>query len=62
VVPDQVRLARAVAPILKPRGQFGIVNWHRRRRGNGGARAPRGPGAEIGWRREMWRQSSRRRV
>jgi ubiquinone/menaquinone biosynthesis C-methylase UbiE len=31
-VPDQLGLARAVAAILKPGGQFGIVNWHRRRR------------------------------
>ena len=28
-VPDQLGLARAVAAILKPSGQFGIVNWHR---------------------------------
>src|SRR5689334_13699592 len=27
-VPDQLGLARAVAAILKPGGQFGIVNWH----------------------------------
>jgi ubiquinone/menaquinone biosynthesis C-methylase UbiE len=28
-VPDQLGLARAVAAILKPNGQFGVVNWHR---------------------------------
>jgi len=28
-VPDQLGLARAVAATLKPKGQFGIVNWHR---------------------------------
>ena len=28
-VPDQPGLARAVAVILKPKGQFGIINWHR---------------------------------
>lgn len=27
-VPDQARLACAVADILKPNGLFGIVNWH----------------------------------
>jgi len=27
-VPDQLGLARAVAAILKPKGQFGVVNWH----------------------------------
>ncbi len=31
-VSDQERLARAVAPILKPNGLFVVVNWHRRRR------------------------------
>lgn len=29
-VSDQLGLARAVAACLKPQGQFGIVNWHRR--------------------------------
>ena len=28
-VPDQLGLARAIAALLKPKGQFGIVNWHR---------------------------------
>jgi len=31
-VPDKTGLARAVAAILKPRGRFIIVNWHRRPR------------------------------
>ena len=31
-VPDQLGLARAVAALLKPNGQFGVVSWHRRPR------------------------------
>ena len=31
-VPDKLRLARAVAIVLKPAGRFAIVNWHRRTR------------------------------
>ena len=31
-VPDQLGLARAVAAVLKAKGQFGVVNWHRRPR------------------------------
>jgi len=31
-VPDQLGLARGVAAALKPKGLFGIVNWHRRPR------------------------------
>jgi SAM-dependent methyltransferase len=31
-VPDQLGLARTVVAILKPEGQFGVVNWHRRPR------------------------------
>ena len=27
-VPDKTAMARAVAAVLKPRGQFAIVNWH----------------------------------
>jgi len=27
-VPDKTAMARTVAPVLKPRGQFAIVNWH----------------------------------
>jgi SAM-dependent methyltransferase len=29
-VPDQLGLARAIAGMLKLKGQFGIINWHRR--------------------------------
>jgi SAM-dependent methyltransferase len=28
-VPDQLGLARRVAALLKPKGLFGIINWHR---------------------------------
>ena len=31
-VPDQLGLARGVAASLKPKGLFGIINWHRRPR------------------------------
>lgn len=31
-VPEQTRLARAVAAALKPGGRFAIVNWHKRPR------------------------------
>jgi ubiquinone/menaquinone biosynthesis C-methylase UbiE len=31
-VPEQTRLARAVAAALKPGGRFAIVNWHQRPR------------------------------
>jgi SAM-dependent methyltransferase len=31
-VEDQLGLARAATAILKPQGQFGIINWHRRPR------------------------------
>lgn len=31
-IPDQPGLARVVAAILKAKGQFGVVNWHRRPR------------------------------
>jgi SAM-dependent methyltransferase len=44
-VPDKLGLAQAVAAILKPKGQLGIVNWHRRPREEtvvlGQARGPR---------------------
>jgi ubiquinone/menaquinone biosynthesis C-methylase UbiE len=47
-VPDKAGLARAVAAILKPRGLFGIVNWHRRPRGETLVLAqPRGPRTEM---------------
>ena len=31
-VPDQLGLAQSVAAALKPKGLFGIINWHRRPR------------------------------
>ena len=47
-VPDQLRLARVVAAILKPGGQFGIVNWHRRPREETTVLGlPRGPNTEM---------------
>ncbi len=47
-VPDQLGLARAVAALLKPQGQFGIVNWHRRSREETVVLGqPRGPKTEM---------------
>jgi ubiquinone/menaquinone biosynthesis C-methylase UbiE len=47
-VPDQLGLARAVAVMLKPKGQFGIVNWHRRPREETVVlEKPRGPKTEM---------------
>ena len=47
-VPDKTGLARAVAAILKPRGRFGIVNWHRRLREETVVLGqPRGPRTEM---------------
>lgn len=47
-VPDQLGLARAVAAILKRDGQFGIVNWHRRPRGETTVLGvPRGPKTDM---------------
>ncbi len=47
-IPDQLRLARAVTAILKPCGQFGIVNWHRRPREETAVLGqPRGPKTEM---------------
>jgi len=47
-VPDQLSLARAVAAILKPKGQFGVVNWHRLPREETLVLGrPRGPRAEM---------------
>jgi ubiquinone/menaquinone biosynthesis C-methylase UbiE len=31
-VPDKLRLAHSVASVLKPGGEFAVVNWHRRPR------------------------------
>ena len=47
-VSDQLGLARAVAACLKPQGQFGIVNWHRRPREETVVLGqPRGPETEM---------------
>ena len=47
-VPDQLGLARAVAVLLKPKGLFGIINWHRRPRGETVVLGqPRGPKTEM---------------
>jgi SAM-dependent methyltransferase len=47
-VPDRVGLARAVAATLKPKGQFGVVNWHRRPREETVVLGqPRGPRTEM---------------
>jgi ubiquinone/menaquinone biosynthesis C-methylase UbiE len=47
-VPDQLGLTRAVAASLKPRGRFGIVNWHRRPRAETVVLGqPRGPKTEM---------------
>jgi protein-L-isoaspartate O-methyltransferase len=47
-VPDQLGLARAIAAILKPQGQFGIINWHRRPRAETVIlRQPSGPRTEM---------------
>ena len=47
-VPDQLGLARGVAALLRPKGQFGIINWHRRPRGETVIFGqPRGPKTEM---------------
>ena len=47
-VPDQLGLVRAVAAILNAHGEFGIVNWHRRPRGETVVLGePRGPKTEM---------------
>jgi SAM-dependent methyltransferase len=47
-VPDQLGLTRAVAAVLKPKGKFGIVNWHRRPREETVVLGkPRGPKTEM---------------
>jgi ubiquinone/menaquinone biosynthesis C-methylase UbiE len=47
-VPEPTRLARAVATVLKPGGQFIIVNWHARRREETTILGePRGPATEL---------------
>ena len=47
-VPEQTRLARAVARALKPGGRFAIVNWHRRPREETPILGePRGPATQL---------------
>ena len=47
-VPDRTHLAHAVALVLKPSGQFAIVNWHRRPREETTILGePRGPRTEL---------------
>jgi ubiquinone/menaquinone biosynthesis C-methylase UbiE len=47
-VPDRPRLAAAVAKILKPGGQFAIVNWHQRPRERTTVLGePRGPATAL---------------
>ena len=47
-VPEQTRLARAVASALKPGGRFAIVNWHPRPREETTILGePRGPATEL---------------
>jgi ubiquinone/menaquinone biosynthesis C-methylase UbiE len=47
-VPEQTRLARAVAAALKPGGRFAIVNWHRRPREETTTQGePRGPATVL---------------
>ncbi len=47
-VPDKTAMARAVAAVLKPGGQFAIVNWHRLPRERTVVMGkPRGPKSEM---------------
>jgi ubiquinone/menaquinone biosynthesis C-methylase UbiE len=47
-IPDQPGLARAVATVLKSKGLFGVVNWHRRPREETVVLGqPRGPRTEM---------------
>ncbi len=47
-VPDKTAMARAVAAVLKPGGQFAIVNWHRLSRERTVVMGkPRGPKSEM---------------
>ncbi len=47
-VPDQLGLARGVTAALKPKGLFGIINWHRRPREETVVLGqPRGPKTEM---------------
>ena len=47
-VPDQTGLSTVVATVLRPGGQFAIVNWHQRPREETVVLGePRGPGTEL---------------
>ncbi len=47
-VPDRLRLAKAVATVLRPGGLFAIVNWHKRPREETMILGePRGPKTEL---------------
>ena len=47
-VPDQGKLSRAVAAILKPGGRFAVINWHRRPREETKVLGqPRGPDTQM---------------
>ncbi len=47
-IPDQPGLARAIATVLKSKGLFGVVNWHRRPREETVVLGqPRGPRTEM---------------
>ena len=47
-VPDRLRLAQAVRETLKPKGHFGVVNWHQRPREETSIFGePRGPATEL---------------
>ena len=47
-VPDRPRLAHSVRDVLRPGGQFAIVNWHRRAREETPVLGePRGPRSEL---------------
>ncbi len=47
-VPDKLRLARSVASVLEPGGQFAVINWHRRPREETTVLGqPRGPKTEV---------------
>lgn len=47
-VPDRARLARIVSEVLKPKGRFAVVNWHRLPREKTTVLGePRGPRTEL---------------
>ncbi len=47
-VPDRLRLSRMVGSVLNPGGEFAVVNWHQRPRGETTVLGePRGPKTEL---------------